>query len=75
MRGKTLRRTRARLRQGICTSMTVGLVLTAIPAFAQYEDYRSGQDEENTLLVWAGDKAHEAPDFLAVVDFDRDSRH
>lgn len=33
------------------------------------------QDHGDTLLVWAGDKAHEAPDFLAVVDFDRDSRH
>ena len=30
--------------------------------------------EEDTLLVWASDKAHVAPDFLAVLDFDRDSR-
>jgi hypothetical protein len=28
---------------------------------------------DNTLIVWAGDKAHEAPDFLAVIDFDSDS--
>jgi hypothetical protein len=28
---------------------------------------------ENTLLVWAGDQAHQAPDFVAVVDFDRHS--
>jgi hypothetical protein len=28
---------------------------------------------ENTLLVWASDAAHAAPDFLAVIDFDRDS--
>jgi len=28
---------------------------------------------ENTLLVWASDAAHIAPDFVAVVDFDRDS--
>ena len=28
----------------------------------------------DTLLVWASDKAHVAPDFLAVIDFDRDSR-
>lgn len=27
-------------------------------------------ETENTLLVWAGDQAHAAPDFLAVVDFD-----
>jgi hypothetical protein len=26
--------------------------------------------QENTLLVWAGDQAHVAPDFVAVVDFD-----
>jgi hypothetical protein len=25
---------------------------------------------QDTLLVWAGDKAHKAPDFVAVVDFD-----
>ena len=28
---------------------------------------------ENTLLVWASDQAHIAPDFVAVIDFDRDS--
>ncbi|MGD0426078.1 MAG: selenium-binding protein SBP56-related protein [Candidatus Acidiferrales bacterium] len=38
----------------------------------------SGQFEreargDNTLLVWAGDKAHIAPDFVAVIDFDQRS--
>ena len=28
---------------------------------------------EDTLLVWASDKAHVAPDFIAVIDFERDS--
>lgn len=28
---------------------------------------------EDTLIVWASDKAHVAPDFLAVVDFDEHS--
>src|SRR5262245_2105899 len=28
-------------------------------------------DAEHTLLVWAGDQARQAPDFVAVVDFDR----
>lgn len=28
---------------------------------------------EDTLIVWAGDKAHVAPDFIAVVDFDEQS--
>jgi selenium-binding protein 1 len=30
-------------------------------------------NEEDTLLVWASDAAHVAPDFIAVIDFDRDS--
>src|SRR5262249_40541500 len=35
------------------------------------------QDEGNpakTLYVWSGDQARKAPDFLAVIDFDEDSR-
>jgi hypothetical protein len=35
---------------------------------------RGDRDLEDTLLVWASDQAHIAPDFLAVIDFDRDSR-
>jgi 56kDa selenium binding protein (SBP56) len=30
--------------------------------------------EATTLYVWASDQAHRAPDFLAVIDFDRRSR-
>ena len=30
--------------------------------------------EATTLYVWASDQAHVAPDFLAVIDFDRNSR-
>lgn len=30
--------------------------------------------EPTTLYVWAGDQAHVAPDFLAVIDFDRHSQ-
>jgi selenium-binding protein 1 len=33
------------------------------------------RDEDDTLLVWASDQAHIAPDFLTVIDFDRESRH
>jgi selenium-binding protein 1 len=33
-----------------------------------------GDDEPTTLYVWASDQAGVAPDFLAVVDFDRHSR-
>ena len=35
---------------------------------------RLSGDAEDTLIVWASDQAHNAPDFLAVIDFDRDSR-
>jgi hypothetical protein len=35
---------------------------------------RKDRDRDDTLLVWGSDKAHVAPDFLAVIDFDRDSR-
>lgn len=31
------------------------------------------KDKEKTLYVWAGDQAHKAPDFLAVIDFDEES--
>lgn len=31
--------------------------------------------EATTLYVWASDQAHVAPDFLAVIDFDRRSPH
>jgi hypothetical protein len=75
MTGATFRHASIRVRQAVRGILATGLLLGAAPTFAQYEDSRYRQDEENTLLVWAGDKAHEAPDFLAVVDFDRDSRH
>src|ERR1700682_5025825 len=34
-------------------------------------DHTGGRDRR--LFVWAGDQARQAPDFLAVVDFDEDS--
>jgi selenium-binding protein 1 len=46
------------------------LLVGSTRAFAHNDD-----NNENTLIVWAGDKAHEAPDFLAVIDFDKDSPH
>jgi selenium-binding protein 1 len=53
--------------------LAVGLLSSIPPSLAHDNDY--GRDDDQTLLVWAGDKAHEAPDFLAVIDFDRDSRN
>ena len=45
--------------------MTTGLLAGVTLAFAP-----KGED---TLLVWASDKAHRNPDFIAVIDFERDS--
>ena len=44
---------------------------SSVPSAAA-DDQR--EDAENTLLIWAGDQARIKPDFIAVVDFDRDSR-
>jgi hypothetical protein len=69
-----------RLQRVVRGVMAIGLVLGATAACPQStEDHRISlhlrKNPGDTLLVWAGDKAHEAPDFLAVVDFDRDSPH
>lgn len=55
----------ARVQHLIGIVLVMGVVLGATLTFAQ--------NEQNTLLVWAGDKAHLTPDFLAVVDFDSNS--
>jgi selenium-binding protein 1 len=46
------------------------MALGAPGAFAGAEHE---EDEEDTLLVWTGDQSRASPDFLAVVDFDRES--
>jgi hypothetical protein len=45
--------------------VTTGLLAGVVVAF--------GPKGEDTLLIWASDKAHKAADFIAVIDFDRDS--
>jgi len=40
-------------------------------ASAQHDESRREAPVDTTLLVWAGEKAHIAPDFLAVIDFPR----
>ena len=65
MTGTTLRRTLIRVRRVVRSVIATGLFLGVTLAFAD-----SG---ENTLLVWASDKAHKEPDFVAVIDFGRDS--
>ena len=47
-----------------------GLVTTGLLAGVALAFAPKGED---TLLVWASDKAHDAADFIAVIDFDRDS--
>jgi len=63
--GKVLKRTRRCLPSIVCGALVTGLLLGTPLAFAD--------KSEDTLLVWAGDKAHEAPDFVAVIDFDSHS--
>ena len=53
------------------TSHTPGLALDRDVAGDAHGDHAR---EATTLYVWAGDQAHVAPDFLAVIDFDRRSR-
>ena len=50
----------------------VAVALAALAPPVTGAESRPGA-EETTLLVWAGDQARTAPDFLAVVDFDERS--
>jgi hypothetical protein len=43
-------------------------------AFARDDKGDDRNKREKTLYVWAGDQARVAPDFLAVIDFDEESR-
>ena len=57
-------------------AVTSGLVLLGIlagGARAEGGGFGGKEREERTLYVWAGDAARQAPDFLAVIDFDEDS--
>jgi hypothetical protein len=65
MTGTTPQSTRIRVQRVVRSVIATGLSLGVTLAFAD--------SAENTLLVWAADKAHIAPDFVAVIDFDRDS--
>ena len=54
----------------LCKALTLAFALTASAANSVMAFDTRGED---TLLVWTGDQAREAPDFVAVIDFDRDS--
>ncbi len=68
-----------RLRRGLAVLLTLSVVgatgstILGTTHASTKEDTgreRDGNRREDTLLVWAGDQAHVAPDFVAVVDFD-----
>jgi 56kDa selenium binding protein (SBP56) len=48
------------------------IILVGTPSARGAEDGH-GKGKEKTLYIWAGDQAHKAPDFLAVIDFDEES--
>jgi hypothetical protein len=56
----------------------LGMLVVIIAVMGVAIPYTSGEhrriEPEKVLYVWASDQAHLAPDFLAVVDFDEDSR-
>src|SRR5262245_60891234 len=62
----------------------LAMLLLVIAAMGVSIPYTSGEHDgsgerrrdkaEKVLYVWSSDQAHRAPDFLAVVDFDDDSR-
>src|SRR3569833_915076 len=61
--------------------LTVALTLTgglfAFDQFAHdpFEQKPDKDEKEKVLYVWAGEQAHKAPDFLAVIDFNEESRN
>lgn len=51
------------------------LVLTSVIGRSVADDRGQGRSQPaKTLYVWAGDQARVAPDFLAVIDFDEESK-
>jgi 56kDa selenium binding protein (SBP56) len=64
-------------RLAVATTLLLGS-MSGAAARAASADEDSGHDHENsakTLYVWAGDQARTSPDFLAVINFDEESRN
>jgi hypothetical protein len=59
VRLRSLRLAKYALRVALLTALLAGTILAS-----------QEKPQENTLLVWAGDQARVAPDFIAVIDFD-----
>ena len=66
MTGALLLRTAVRVPRLIRGMAAIGLLVSTTLALAD-------KAEDTTLLVWASDQKHEAPDFIVVIDFDRNS--
>src|SRR6185436_887679 len=57
--------------------ISLAAILGAVPralALDRSGFERQHRDDPKTLYIWAGDQARQAPDFLAVIDFDENSR-
>lgn len=55
--------------------ITTTFVCSALVLMLMNNAYAKSDDESGeTLLIWTGDKQHKAPDFVAVVDFNRKSK-
>ena len=59
--------------RSILAAGSVFLLAGGVLARAADEGHDGRTGRGDRLLVWAGDQARQAPDFLAVVDFDERS--
>ena len=50
--------------------LTLGSATFGAGVRGSTERKSDGKGKPEVLYVWAGDQAHQAPDFLAVIDFD-----
>jgi 56kDa selenium binding protein (SBP56) len=59
-------------------TLPISLILilgsTSFGQFGRGPKERARDEKEKVLYIWAADQAHKASDFLAVIDFDKDSR-
>jgi selenium binding protein SBP56 len=59
----------------VCAGLTLPVLTIAIARSFADDDGDHGRNQRaKTLYVWAGDQARVAPDFLAVIDFDEESK-
>ena len=59
----------------VCAGLTLLVLTIAIARSFADDDGDHGRNQRaKTLYVWAGDQARVAPDFLAVIDFDEESK-